>query len=190
MPKASKMKLNRSVIIAFVLLVAAATLYRVWPERPFGFAPQWAMAIFAGAIMKDKRWAFLLPLLSMFVSDALYQVLYINGITPIAGFYEGQVVNYILFGSLVFFGLMIRRISVARVLSASLAAPSAFFLVSNLLVWMGGGGYARPKTFTGLLQCYADGVPFYQMSLVSSVIFSAVFFGVFAIATQRKTALA
>ena len=64
------MKLNKSVLIAFGLLILSASLYRAWPGRPFGFAPQMAMALFAGAMIKDKRWAFVLPLLSMFLSDA------------------------------------------------------------------------------------------------------------------------
>lgn len=175
------MKLNRTVIVAFLLLIVASSVYRTFPDRPYGFAPQWAMAIFAGAVIKNRKVAFLLPLLSMFISDALYQLLYVNGFSAIPGFYKGQITNYILFCSLVVFGIMMRRVTVARVLLASIAAPSAFFIVSNFLVWIGGGGYGRSKTLAGLMQTYIDGVPFYQMSIVSSVVFSTVFFGVFAL---------
>ena len=180
------MKLNKSVLLTFGLLVLACSLYRVWPDRPFGFAPQWAMAVFAGAVMKDKRWAFLLPLLSMLVSDTLYQVLYYNGIGQIWGFYGGQWLNYLLFLSLTVFGFMIRnRTTVPNVLAASLAAPSAFFLLSNFTVWASGGGYHRPITGAGLLQCYADGLPFYQMSLLATPLFSAVLFGAYFLAGQK-----
>lgn len=173
------MKLNKSFVFSLIILVIAASLYRIWPERPYGFAPQWAMAVFAGAVVKNRKLAILLPLLSMFISDALYQVLYLNGVSSIPGFYEGQVLNYVLFGSLVVFGMMIRHINVKNLLAASLAAPSAFFLISNFIVWAGGGGYARPKSFYGLLQAYSDGVPFYQMSLISTVVFSFAFFGAY-----------
>ena len=74
------MKLSRQVLISFLLLIVIASLYRIMPGRPYGFAPQWAMAIFGGAIIKDKKLAFILPLLSMFISDALYEVLYRNGV--------------------------------------------------------------------------------------------------------------
>lgn len=181
------MKMNRSVLFSFLLLILAASLYRVWPERPFGFAPQWAMAIFAGAVISNKRLAILFPLLSMFISDTLYQLLFVKGQTAIWGFYEGQLTNYLLFGSLVFFGFMIKKINWKNVLAASLAAPSAFFLLSNFFVWTSGAGYARPKTFSGLLQCYADGVPFYQMSLVATVFFSAVLFGSYYLLTSKET---
>lgn len=180
------MKLNKSVLLSFGLLILAASLYRVWPDRPFGFAPQWAMAIFAGAVIKDKKWAFFLPLLTMLVSDTVYQILYYNGIGQIWGFYGGQWLNYLLFISLTVFGFMIaRRINVANVFAASLAAPSAFFLLSNFTVWASGGGYHRPFTASGLMQCYADGVPFYQMSLIATPVFSAVLFGAYFLLNQK-----
>lgn len=180
------MKLNKSLLLTFGLLILACSLYRVWPDRPFGFAPQWAMAVFAGAVIKDKRWAFFLPLLSMLVSDTAYQILYYNGIGQIWGFYGGQWLNYLLFVSLTIFGFMIaKRLTVVNVFAASLAAPSAFFLLSNFTVWASGGGYHRPFTGAGLMQCYADGVPFYQMSLVATPVFSAVLFGVYFLLNQK-----
>ena len=64
---------------------------------------------FGGAVLKDKKLAFLLPLLSMLLSDLLYQVLFINGFTPIAGFYSGQVENYLLFSSLTVVGFFVNK---------------------------------------------------------------------------------
>ena len=52
------MKLNKSVVGSFVLLVLMASLYRIMPGRPLGFAPQIAMALFAGSVIKDKKVAF------------------------------------------------------------------------------------------------------------------------------------
>ncbi len=181
------MKWNKTLLLSFGLLILACSLYRVWPGRPFGFAPQWAMAVFAGAVIRDKKWAFLLPLLSMLLSDTFYQILYNNGTSQIWGFYQGQWSNYLLFASLTVFGFMIaNRITWKSVLAASLAAPSAFFLISNFMVWIGGGGYHHPKTFDGLLLCYTDGVPFYQMSLLATPIFTAVLFGTYYLANQKS----
>ena len=170
--------MNRNVVTSLVLLVIVASLYRAIPGRPYGFAPQYAMAIFGGAIFrKNKPWAFLLPLLSMFISDALYQVLYVAGITPIQGFYSGQWENYLLFALLTTIGFLVKKINVINVFAASLAAPTAFFILSNFMVWLGGGGLQRPKTFQGLLMCYNDALPFYPNSLYATVFFSAVLFG-------------
>lgn len=174
------MKISKQLILSFVLLVIIASLYRIMPGRPYGFAPQIAMAIFGGAIIKDKKWAFLLPLLSMLVSDALYQILYTNGLTPISGFYEGQWVNYILIGSMTVFGFFIKNFNFTRIAVASVAAPTAYFFISNFLVWLSpGAGLGRPTTFSGLMMTLGDGLPFYPWSLASTAIFSAIFFGTY-----------
>lgn len=176
------MKLNKNVLLSLLLLVIVAAVYRIIPNRPFGFAPQIAMALFGGAFfIKDKKWAFALPLLSMFISDLFYQVLYTYGYTEMAGFYSGQWVNYLLIGSLTTFGFLISDLKIVKVALASLAAPTTYFLVSNGLVWLGNGGYHRPKTFAGLIQCLADGVPFYQNSILGTIAFGAVLFGGYAL---------
>jgi hypothetical protein len=174
------MRISKQVVVSFILLIIIASLYRVMPGRPFGFAPQIAMAIFGGAVIKDKKLAFLLPLLSMFVSDALYEILYINGIGNIKGFYEGQVTNYILFGAMTVFGFFIKKLNVSRILIASLAAPTTYFILSNFFVWLSSSpdaGFQRPKTLYGLLMCFNDGLPFYPWSVAATLLFSALLFG-------------
>ena len=154
------MKLNKSVLLSFGLLILAASLYRAWPDRPYGFAPQMAMALFGGAVIKDKKLAFLLPLLSMLISDLFYQVLYNNGLTTIKGFYEGQWVNYLVIAGITVFGFLLKKITALRVFAFSIGGSILFFMASNFAVWAGGGGYVRPKTFDGLMMCYYDGLAF------------------------------
>ncbi len=183
------MKITKQVVVGFILLIIIVSIYRVMP-RPFGFAPQWAMAIFAGAIIKDRKFSFLLPLLSMFVSDALYEILYRTGAGNIPGFYSGQITNYILFAAMTVFGFLITRISFKQILLSSISAPTAFFLLSNFFVWFSNSpdaGWARPKTFNGLLLCYNDGLPFYQWSIAATLIFSAVIFGSYYFLTKNST---
>jgi hypothetical protein len=116
--------------------------------------------------------------------------LYTNGLSKIPGFYEGQVTNYILFTSLVVFGFMIRSFNWKNLLVASVSAPTAYFLLSNLLVWTSGGGYGRSKTFAGLIQCYADGLPFYRNSIFATLFFTAVFFGSYYLLTKKNEEVA
>ncbi|HEX5025293.1 MAG TPA: DUF6580 family putative transport protein, partial [Agriterribacter sp.] len=143
-----------------------------------GFAPQIAMALFGGAVIKDKKLAFALPVLSMFLSDVLFEFLYYAGISTMQGFYEGQLTNYLLFALLTTGGFLIKKINLANIAVASLAAPTVYFLLSNFMVWLSGtGGYQRPQTFEGLMACFADGLPFYQNSLIGTLCFSAIFFG-------------
>jgi len=148
------MKITKHVAIGFIFLIIVASLYRIMPDRQPGFAPQWAMAIFGGAIIKNKKFAFLLPLLSMFISDALYEILYRNGVGNIQGFYEGQLTNYILFVLMTFFGFFIKNFNIGKIVMASLAAPTAYFLLSNFMIWVSNSPYAglqRPKTLDGLI---------------------------------------
>ena len=166
------MKLNKSVLLSFVLLIIVGSVFRV-----MGFAPQIAMAVFGLAVIKDKRLAFLLPLISMVLSDVLYEVLYINGLMEYGGFYKGQLVNYILIAISGLAGLMARNRKPLPVLVASLTGYMGYFILSNFSVWLGGGGLQRPKTFEGLMQCYADALPFLRNGLLTTLAFSVILFG-------------
>lgn len=180
------MKLNKTFVYTLIALVVVAALYRIIPNRPFGFAPQIAIALFAGSIIKDKKYAFALPILSMFISDALYQVLYSAGLSSIKGFYGGQLTNYILFAGLTVIGFFINQKKVLQIFAGALAGPTAYFLISNFLVWIGGGGYGHPKTFDGLMLTYFDGIPFYGGSLVATVLFCTMFFGGYALLNSKE----
>jgi hypothetical protein len=193
------MKLNRTFFWALLALTVIAALYRIIPNRPAGFAPQIAMALFGGAIIKDKKWAFTLPVFSMFISDVLYQVLYNLNMTDIKGFYGvGQLTNYLLFAGITVMGFMINKNSIKNILTLSLAAPTLYFLFSNGMVWLAGGPNAinvltsQPLTrdLTGLMQTYMQGLPFYKGSLIATVCFSIILFGAYYMLTRKSNRLA
>ncbi len=183
------MKSGKSLILTMIVLIVIAALYRIVPGRPWGFAPHISMAIFGGAFIKDKKWAFALPIFSMFLSDLLYHVLYKAGLSPIYGFYPGQWVNYALFALMVVFGFAIKKINVINVLAVSLVAATAFFLLSNFATWSGLAGLRglnRPYSFQGLLMAFSDGIPFYKVSLEGTVFFSALLFGGYYMFTKSN----
>jgi len=166
------MKLTKSVVLAFVLLIVIGSLFRV-----MGFAPQLAMAIFGAAVIKDKKLAFVLPLFSMFLSDVIYQVMYTYGYADYGGFYEGQVINYLILAGITLLGFWARNLNWSRIAIVTVAAPLIYFLASNFVVWFGGGGWQRPKTFEGLMMSYGDGLPFLKTSLLYTILFSSILFG-------------
>jgi len=184
------MKFNQSLVFTLLALIVVAALYRIIPNRPMGFAPQIAMALFAGSVIKDRKYAFALPLISMFISDGLYQVLYAAGLTSIQGFYGGQLTNYILFAGLTVIGFFINQNKTWQIGLGAIAGPTVYFFFSNFLVWLGGGGYHHPKTMEGLMLTYADGIPFYFASIYATIVFCGVFFGAYALLKTRalKTA--
>lgn len=185
------MKWNKSTTWAFVLLLLVASLYRAWDGRPFGFAPQMAMALFGGAVIRDKRFAVLLPLLSLLVSDCVYQVLYVNGLSDIQGFYDGQWLNYLLFIGISCFGMLMKKVNFRNVLGFTIGGSLLYFLLSNFGVWAAGAGLQRPLTFEGLLLCYGDAIAFYRdygvikgfygNQLIGDLFFSTLLFGAYTV---------
>lgn len=175
------MELNKNVLVSLGLLLLVAAICRI-----LGFAPQLAMALFAGAVVKDKKLAFAIPIFSMFISDVIYQLLYINGFTPISGFYEGQFTNYMLFAAMTSIGFLMKKINVPNVVLFSVFVCVAFFLLSNFFVWNAGSGLGRPHTFAGLMQAYEDGLPFFKNSVYATLVFSGILFGAWKLITGFK----
>jgi hypothetical protein len=67
-----------------------------------------------------------------------------------------------------------------RVGGAALASSISFFVVSNLAVWACWNMY--PKTLSGLMTCYAAGLPFFRRGVAGDMLFTAVMFGLPALA--------
>jgi hypothetical protein len=192
------MKLNRSLIIFFVLSLLAAALYRLIPNKPEGFAPQMAMALLGGALIKDKKWAFVLPLLSLFISDLGLQLLHQAGLTSKLGFYDGQWVIYLAFVAITCFGFLMKKVNLLNVTVYSIAGSVFFFVITNYITWEVGQGLGRPHTFNGLMLCYEDGIAFYRQFglikgfagnfILGDVIWSFIIFGLYSFFAKIFTA--
>ena len=118
--------------MAFALLIVVAIFYRLipMPTGVYGFTPMFAMAIFGGSIFSNnKKYAFALPLFTFFLSDVLFEVLYRAGKWSVPGFYQGQLVNYILFALTVCVGFLIKRTKTLNIAAASIAAPTLFYIL-------------------------------------------------------------
>jgi hypothetical protein len=184
------MKLNKEIVIALIIMIVTTALYRVLPGRPFGFAPQIAIALFSGSLfVKNKQFAFLLPLISMFLSDLMYQVLYVNHLSPIQGFYDGQWQNYLLIAATAIFGFGLQTNQVGKFVGHFIAAPTVYFLISNFMVWASFGGYQRPLTLVGFVQTMVDGLPFYGYSVAGTFVFGAIMFGGFKLVQPTLKAI-
>lgn len=182
----SRMKLNKSTIIYLLVLIAAASVYRAFDNRMWGFAPQIAMALFGGMAIRNKAWAFALPLFSLFISDVIYEILYTKGLTSIRGFYDGQLVNYLIMASVTLVGFLFKKVNIKNIVLGSLIAPIYFFLASNLMVWLGVGVDLYPLTWDGLVACFTAALPFFKGSVLSTFFFSAIFFGVYYFVNRSR----
>jgi hypothetical protein len=161
-------------LFALTVIVLAAGL-RIAPH-PWNFTPVGAMALFSGAFIRDRRLAFLFPLLALFAGDIF------------VGFHKLMPVVYASFLLSVAIGFWLRnRRSVARVGAATLFGAIQFFLITNFAVWAFGLSY--PRTGAGLLSCYVAGIPFFWNTLAGDALYASLLFGGFALAERIFPAL-
>ena len=151
----------RTMLIVGMILFAA--IIRIVPH-PWNLAPVGAMALFSGAVIRNRVMAFAFPLLAMLAGDWF------------VGFHILMPVVYASFLISTAIGFWLReRRSVVRLGGAVLLGAIQFFLITNFGVWMFLNSY--PKTFAGLMACYAAGVPFFWNTLAGDVCYSVLLFG-------------
>jgi uncharacterized membrane protein len=154
-------------ILAAVMIVLAAVL-RIVPH-PWNFTPIGAMALFAGAMFRDRRVAFLFPLAALFAGDLF------------VGLHRLIPVVYASFLVSVLIGIWLaNHRSILRIGGAVFLGALQFFLVTNLAVWQLFGTY--PHTPSGLAACYIAGLPFFGNALAGDAVYATLFFGIFALA--------
>src|SRR3989339_257117 len=154
--------MKNKFIIAIVLIglvVVGRLVPHVWNATPVV-----AVSLLAGYIL-PRKWAIAVPLVAMFIADLSL------------GFYHLPVMLtvYGSFAIMTFIGSWIKRIKPHRLLIASLASSTFFFLTTNFAVWASGTWY--PKTAAGLMLAYEMGIPFFRNMALGDLIFTGVMFG-------------
>lgn len=176
-----KITLRASIII---LLILFASFSRLIPHPP-NFAPIGAMALFGAAYFSQRHWALLIPIVSMWLSDLMINnLVYSEYFNRFVWFYDGF---YWTYGAFIIIGLIgsviLKHIKIKNLILASLMASLVFFIISNFGVWASTTMY--PKTFNGLISCYAAGIPFLKNTLLGDFIYSAVLFSTFEFAQYK-----
>jgi uncharacterized protein DUF6580 len=158
-------------IIILVMILAAAVL-RI-AAHPWNFTPVGAMALFSGAALRDRRLAFLFPLLALFAGDLFI------------GFYHFRLLLCV-YGSFlanVAIGRLLQdNRTVARIGGATFLGSLQFFAVTNFAVWVFLGSF--PHSVAGLAACYASGLPFFWNTLAGDAFYVVLLFGGFALAER------
>ena len=171
-------KLNlQTGVLSIIILLAAFT--RIMPHPP-NFSPMAAIGLFGAAHFAKKWQAFFIPLIGIWVSDlVINNYVYSSSSSNFVWFYSGFYWQYISYILIIFAGLFIfnRGISLTKTVGGMISSSGIFFLVSNFGVWAGGTMY--PKNFSGLITCYAAGVPFIHNTIISDVLFTTVLFGTY-----------
>jgi hypothetical protein len=175
--------------------IAAAAFMRVLPHPP-NVSPVIAMGLFGGALCANRRLAFAVPLLALFVSDALLELatplrLYHGWMATGWGFHSTWWGVYGGVALVTALSMLLRgRRTAVNIAAATVASAVLYFLITNFAEWMVGTiGY--PKTFAGLLECYAAALAFYRQTWapVGDAVYVTALFGGFALAERYVPAL-
>lgn len=156
-------------IVGIMILAAAFT--RLIPHPP-NFTAVGAIALFGGAYFSDKKYAFIIPLFVMLLSDL------------IIGFHNGMLSVYLSFVIIVGIGIMLsRNIKFRNVIAASLVSSVLFFALTNFQMWIQSPLYT--KNISGMIACYVAAIPFFHHTVLGDLVFVGILFGFFA-AIQAK----
>lgn len=167
---------NRTKNIIAIALVILGILGRLLPHA-WNFAPIAAIGLFAGARL-GKKYAFVLPVAAMFLSDMFI------------GFYDWRINTtvYVAMALSGLIGLCIKKYrNPVAIVTGSIAASTIFFVITNAAVWMFTTMYN--SSIQGLLASLSAGLPFFRNALIGDLWYSLAFFGayelVFNIYRQR-----
>jgi len=145
-----------------LLIIFIAVSLRLIPHVP-NFTPIAAMALFGGVYL-NRKYALLVPIVAMFVSD-----IFIGLYSPI--------VMFSVYGSFLVVGLiglwLAKRKSPANVIFAAAGSSILFFLITNFAVWF----MWYPRNFVGLTTCYTLAIPFFRNTLLGDLFYTGAFFG-------------
>ena len=160
---------NRNILIVIIILIGAFS--RIIPHPP-NFTAIGAISILGGVYFGKNYLAFLVPILSMLISDFLL------------GFNMTLSV-YLSFLIMIPLGIGIKnKLSNLSVIKTSIYASIVFFLITNFSVWIFSTVY--PNNIYGLLICYYAGIPFFFNTLLGNIFFSFSLFGIYEIVSKRK----
>ena len=173
----NKVQLKFGIVAIMIVIVA---LSRLLPH-PYNFTPIGGMALFGAAHFSKKYWAFLIPLIAIWVSDLVLNnvvyATYFDGFQWVSTSFLFVSISFILIAA---FGLIwLKTLKPGKLFIASLIASVIFFLLTNFGSWLFDPMNVYPNNVAGLGAAYAAGIPFFWNTLLGDLFYTAVLFGGF-----------
>ena len=158
-----------------IIMMTLLIISRMISDIP-NFTATIALIMFTSYLIRDKFQSVLVILVSQIISD-----LYI-------GIYSSM---FFVYGAYVFIALLspiiMNKLSFKSVLISSLVTPTIFYIVSNFGVWITGSTY--PLSLDGLIMCYVAGIPFFDETLLSTVVFSVTIYAMMKLIVKEPEKL-
>jgi hypothetical protein len=152
------------------LFVILALVVRFMPH-PLAFTPVVGALLFFGA--RRSRSQFWVPVVLLAASDViLTKMMYGYSVT------WDHYVTWAWYAAMLWLGWELRdHVRPVPVVGAALTGSVSFFLISNFASW-GVWTDMYPRTFAGLMTCYAAGLPFFRRAIEGDVLFTCAMFAV------------
>lgn len=133
------------------------------------FTPLAASLLFFGA--RGSRRQMWIPLLLLAATDfVLTRYFYSYAFTG------EQLIIWAWYAAILWLGTNLREKSTFwRIVGAALVSSISFFLISNFAAWIA-MPQIYPRSFGGVMTCYAAGLPFFRNTAESDLFFSLAFF--------------
>jgi hypothetical protein len=186
-----KENINPRPLVLAAIIIAAGMFRLATSSGPLAhfasFTPLGAMALFSGCYFSERWKSYLVPLLTLWLTDIILNRFIYFG--EWVFFYNGFAWVYSSFAFMVFIGSQIRLVTVRNVIIAATAAALSHWTISDIGVWLSGGCFPSYDSYTPtldtLVMTYRLALPLMYKMLTGNLIYSFVLFGGFEL-MQRK----
>ena len=162
-------------MLAYLFVIFAVLARMPFMPHPWNFTPVAAALLYFGA--RGSRRQLWVPFALLAFSDVILTKFVYSYV-----FSWDHFVSWAWYAAILWLGTGLRENSNwIRVGAAALTSSVSFFVVSNFAVWAYWGDM-YPRTMSGLMTCYAAGLPFFRRTIVGDMLFTAAMFGIPALA--------
>lgn len=183
----STQKINtRNIVLVLMILTAIAFRFLSFEYKALSnFTPVGAIAIFGGTYFADKWKAYVMVLLSLFLSDVMINHLYTSHWT----FFSSDTFwNCVCFALIVSVGSLIKKVNFISIIAIVFAPVLIHWLIMDM-PWINNADGLYPKTIAGYIASLTAALPFEKNMLFGDVVFGALLFGGFELIQNRYAIL-
>ena len=154
-------------MLAFLFVIFAVAI-RFMPH-PWAFTPVAGALLFFGA--RSSRRNLWIPLALLAVSDVILTKVVYSYV-----FSWDHFVTWVWYAAILWLGTRLGKdAKPLPIIGAALASSVSFFVISNFAVWACWNDM-YPRTWNGLMTCYAAGLPFFRPAVEGDLLFTVAMF--------------
>lgn len=169
--------MKKSTIILVTVATVLAVGLRLIEGPMHNFSAMGALAVLCGAVVRPTWLGLLIPLAARLLTDSVLEL------RTGHGWYGSILFDYAAYVASFGIGRMIRPQRAVSALGAGLLAAISFFVISNVGVWClpHEGMYLYSGTVAGLLECFAQAIPFARGTFLGDIGFTWAFCGMLSL---------